>query len=336
MARLFGAVIVTGKTSLEGGSNFAHLNGVALLSKGDISLKGTSFESSFFQGLVYTEGSVEAENLTVLGGLISNSQSPRDRVSLKDVRAIHAPELLEIDVGNPPVWSLEIIEAPEEIDQPGTNRNSDEQDSQPGIKSLSTDYNVFYDHETKSVRIVGTGKATAEVSAVVILQENSGSGGHGGSQVTETHDLPVRLGGLSSGEPAIPPTTTSGGNWSAALQNPTPIDGNNALDTMKGLAFNFPISLDELRSNPNALVGLTLQAPQVANSNLGTGRDSQRSSTQRLRLENFQLDQKAAQSLRLKILERLNPGRPTTRFNFDPNQFLNLGDKIRLLYWKKR
>ncbi len=65
-----GCLVVEGSTTLGGGSQLASDNVAALLSRGDVTLKGGG---SFFQGLVYTEGNLTAQDVTLLGTLIANS-----------------------------------------------------------------------------------------------------------------------------------------------------------------------------------------------------------------------------------------------------------------------
>ncbi|MBI3923933.1 MAG: hypothetical protein HY319_00150, partial [Armatimonadetes bacterium] len=51
-----GAVFVTGKTVIEGGSELASRNLAAVLSRGDVRVLGNGQDGSFFNGLVYSKG----------------------------------------------------------------------------------------------------------------------------------------------------------------------------------------------------------------------------------------------------------------------------------------
>lgn len=93
-----GALVVVGETEIHGNSNLSSEDLVALLSKGDIRLEGTGNTHSFFQGLVYTEGSFFADQVTMLGTLIANPDATDKQVTLKDSQVVYAPELTEVGV----------------------------------------------------------------------------------------------------------------------------------------------------------------------------------------------------------------------------------------------
>jgi hypothetical protein len=67
-----GAVITTGKTTMGEGATLSSDNQVALVSGGDVKLGGSgSSSSSYFQGVVYTEGNFSAQEITVVGSFMS-------------------------------------------------------------------------------------------------------------------------------------------------------------------------------------------------------------------------------------------------------------------------
>lgn len=97
-----GAVICTGKVTVRGGSTLTSENVVALLAGGDVAVGGNSRESSFFQGLIYTEGDFVAQNITLLGSFIANGQTERgSRMEMNQVNLVYAPQMTEISFEYP-------------------------------------------------------------------------------------------------------------------------------------------------------------------------------------------------------------------------------------------
>lgn len=119
-----GAVFVTGETTISGSSSLRSDNVAALLSKGDVTLSGNSRDSSFFQGLVYTEGNLEASNLTIVGVLLTVGESS---VTTRDTRVIHQPEYTELVLSQEPQVVLHFNADTAEyrgIEPPGSNGNT--------------------------------------------------------------------------------------------------------------------------------------------------------------------------------------------------------------------
>lgn len=97
-----GAVVVTGKTRIDKGADLSSDNLVALLSRGDVSLGGNgSTEYSAFQGIVYTEGSFAARNISVYGSFIDNGTAS-STVKLSDARVIQVSSQSKVEVEGPP------------------------------------------------------------------------------------------------------------------------------------------------------------------------------------------------------------------------------------------
>ncbi|MFN8608438.1 MAG: hypothetical protein U0931_12955 [Vulcanimicrobiota bacterium] len=69
-----GAVIVNGQTEVGRAVRLTSSDNVALLSQGDIRLRGDGQESSFFQGLLLTQGALSADRLTIVGSAIAGSR----------------------------------------------------------------------------------------------------------------------------------------------------------------------------------------------------------------------------------------------------------------------
>lgn len=70
-----GAVVVTGETRVQGGAGVRSNETIALLSKGDLTLEGRGNTQSLFQGLLYTQGSLRAVRVTVVGAFIAETGS---------------------------------------------------------------------------------------------------------------------------------------------------------------------------------------------------------------------------------------------------------------------
>jgi hypothetical protein len=68
-----GAIVATGGVRIEGGVSLDGANHVAVLAGKDIVLRGGG---NHFQGILYCEGNLQAENVTVVGNTILNSPTP--------------------------------------------------------------------------------------------------------------------------------------------------------------------------------------------------------------------------------------------------------------------
>ncbi len=88
-----GAIVVDGNLEVVGDVALSGSNNVALLSTGKISLRGgsASYQSNYFQGYVYAEKGVDAQNLTVVGSLIVNhpANQPEPEMRLDHVIVVN-------------------------------------------------------------------------------------------------------------------------------------------------------------------------------------------------------------------------------------------------------
>ena len=69
-----GAVIVNGQTEVGKAVRLSSSDNVALLSQDDIRLRGDGEESSFFQGLLCTQGALSADRLTIVGSAVAGER----------------------------------------------------------------------------------------------------------------------------------------------------------------------------------------------------------------------------------------------------------------------
>jgi cytoskeletal protein CcmA (bactofilin family) len=84
-----GALIVGGSTTVQGGASLQSTNQVVLLSQGDIQLSGGGKHTSSFQGLMYTNGQLTANNITLMGIFMANGVS--SSMTLHDVDIEQVP-----------------------------------------------------------------------------------------------------------------------------------------------------------------------------------------------------------------------------------------------------
>lgn len=85
-----GALIVTGTTSISGGATeLTTDNAVAILSGGDILLTGGDQATDLLRGIVYTEGTFYANQVTLVGTLVARGDQPS---TLNQARVVFDPE----------------------------------------------------------------------------------------------------------------------------------------------------------------------------------------------------------------------------------------------------
>ncbi|MGE0493534.1 MAG: hypothetical protein AB7S38_30270 [Vulcanimicrobiota bacterium] len=82
-----GILVVTGRTVIRGGADFQTGNKLALMSQGPVEISGSGQAGSFFQGMIHTHSSFQADRITVVGSLIA-AGNQADVVSLREVRII--------------------------------------------------------------------------------------------------------------------------------------------------------------------------------------------------------------------------------------------------------
>ena len=87
-----GAVVVTGSTTIKGGSGLTSADSVALLSQGDLNLVSPNSSRYVFQGLAYTRGDFKAKNFTVVGGFVADGLTPaKGNIDMEGALAIRVP-----------------------------------------------------------------------------------------------------------------------------------------------------------------------------------------------------------------------------------------------------
>ena len=89
-----GAIVATGKITVTG-SMETEADHAALVAKGDIKIHGDGPNSSRFQGLVYSEGSIDIAKTQIIGAAVSKKSTGTTK--LEDVKMISVPELTKMD-----------------------------------------------------------------------------------------------------------------------------------------------------------------------------------------------------------------------------------------------
>ena len=84
-------VACTGKVRREGQNRLVSGNGVALLTGKDLTISGRASDESYFQGLVYTEGTFQANRVSIVGTLIAAGQNDQ-AVTLRQSRILQPPD----------------------------------------------------------------------------------------------------------------------------------------------------------------------------------------------------------------------------------------------------
>ena len=89
-----GAIVATGKITVTG-SMETEADHAALVAKGDIKIHGDGPNSSRFQGLIYSEGSIDIAKTQIIGAAVSKKSTGTTK--LEDVKMISVPELTKMN-----------------------------------------------------------------------------------------------------------------------------------------------------------------------------------------------------------------------------------------------
>ncbi len=97
-----GIIIVNGDVNItDGRSEVTTTEQVAIGCTGDFNLSANSPEGNYFQGIVYSEGDLDAHDITVFGAMIVNGKSPaRGSAKLDNVRFIQSPGSVQVALGS--------------------------------------------------------------------------------------------------------------------------------------------------------------------------------------------------------------------------------------------
>lgn len=98
-----GVIFVNGDISIsDGGSSVETTGQVAIAATGDVTLKASGPDGNYFKGLLYSDGDVHVEDITVMGTLVTSGQgAKRGDVKLDNVRFVRSPGGVDISVSAP-------------------------------------------------------------------------------------------------------------------------------------------------------------------------------------------------------------------------------------------
>ena len=91
-----GAILVTGTASVTGKSSFATDNLAAIMAEGHVNIRGSGTTSSVFRGLIYSNESLHAENITLIGTVLSAGKT--GELILKDSTVLYSPDSVALDL----------------------------------------------------------------------------------------------------------------------------------------------------------------------------------------------------------------------------------------------
>jgi hypothetical protein len=95
-----GVILCEGDVEIhDGRTDLRSTEQVAVGCKGDFLLRAEAPAGNYFHGLVYSEGAIEAKDITVVGAMVSNGKNGRPgSVHLDNVRFVYSPTSMEITV----------------------------------------------------------------------------------------------------------------------------------------------------------------------------------------------------------------------------------------------
>lgn len=95
-----GVILCTGNVEVTGGgSNVVSADQVAIAAAGDVTLRGPDPAGNYFQGLVYSQGDIEASKITVVGAAVADgSAAGKGNILLENVRFVKTPTSVQINL----------------------------------------------------------------------------------------------------------------------------------------------------------------------------------------------------------------------------------------------
>lgn len=99
-----GAIVATGKITINGGGEAATDNQAALVANGDITLQGTSSQKAKFGGLIYTKGNLKSENLRLAGVFVAAGDS--SEVTLENTELYQVDRNAKLELSNQPTYTI--------------------------------------------------------------------------------------------------------------------------------------------------------------------------------------------------------------------------------------
>ncbi|NDD28169.1 MAG: hypothetical protein EB084_07880 [Proteobacteria bacterium] len=93
-----GIIVTTGKLNIVGQADMASADKVAVVAKGDVRIEGRGQSTSRLRGVVYTEGSLVAQQLRLEGALLSHTEGTTSQVRLEQASLLRDPTASRVEV----------------------------------------------------------------------------------------------------------------------------------------------------------------------------------------------------------------------------------------------
>ena len=95
-----GAIFSLGDVKIDGGADLSAKDQVAVVAKGSLELHGTSKDTQFFNGLIYSESEILASDITIIGAAVVNGDD-KSQLELDNVTLVKTPLAVSMVIGTP-------------------------------------------------------------------------------------------------------------------------------------------------------------------------------------------------------------------------------------------
>jgi len=99
-----GAIVTTGKLTVGNGAVLDANNSLALLASGDLTISGLDRKASFIQGVVYSEGTVNLNHVTIVGATVC--RNPSATLQVNDANLIYLPASEDLQFVKPMTFNI--------------------------------------------------------------------------------------------------------------------------------------------------------------------------------------------------------------------------------------
>jgi len=154
-----GAIFVTGSLTIQGSSSFSADGMQAFLAKGDVVLAGSGKESSFFNGMIYTEGNFSANDITLVGTVVGNKPGG-STIEVQRTNILHSPASLSFHFKLP---SLK----PKPLNPTPVGAAGAQNFYVDVVRDPKLDFSQFYDAKTDSFSSAGLDLQKAGITFVL-------------------------------------------------------------------------------------------------------------------------------------------------------------------------
>lgn len=161
-----GAIVATGKLTVGNGAVLDANHALALMAGGDLTIQGLDRKASFIQGLVYTEGILRLDHVTVVGSTIC--RNPYATLQVNDANLIYLPAAEDLRIIKPMTFNIRLAPGFLGQDEPGPDLfTAKVLPMPPGTYVKKTHYGTEYTKEAR-FKVQYTDPATNESKEVVI------------------------------------------------------------------------------------------------------------------------------------------------------------------------